>query len=158
MLDTGIRLGEVCNLRLDHVLLEEKLIIVDGKTGPRTVPLSIEMARLIKGWTKRRQLCKTAKDSPFLFVSKYKPEMDVNGFGQRFRKHRAKYDLPRISAHTFRHTFATNFLRKGGDIEKLRMMTGHTTYEQLREYLHLAKIGSKEMHKEIERVSILKEV
>jgi site-specific recombinase XerD len=158
MIDTGIRLGEVCNLRVDHVLLEEKCMIVNGKTGPRPVAITGDMVRLLKGWMKRRTLCSQAKDSPYVFVSKYKPKMDVDAFGKSFRKHRSKYGLSRITAHTFRHSFCTNYLRKGGDIEKLRLMTGHTTYEMLKEYLHLAKIGGNAVQEELEKVSLLKEV
>lgn len=158
MLDTGARLGEVCNLRLDHTLLDDRTMIVDGKTGPRLVPLTEEMVRLLKGWFKRRTTCKTAEGSPYVFISKYGPQMSVNGFGQRFRKHVKKYNLPRISAHSLRHSFATNYLRQGGDMEKLRMMTGHTTYTMLMDYLHLAKVGGKAAHQELEKVSILKEL
>lgn len=158
MLETGIRLGEVCNLRVDHVLLDDRIMLVQGKTGPRPIPMTQELVRLVKGWTKRRTSCKTADGSPYVFVSKYGPQMSVNGFGQRFRKHVAKYNLPRISAHSLRHSFCTNFLRKGGDMEKLRLMTGHTTYTMLADYLHLAKVGGKAVQEELERVSILKEL
>lgn len=158
MLETGSRLGEVCNLRMDHVLLDDRIMIVDGKTGPRPIPMTLELVRLLKGWTKRRTSCKTASDSPYVFVSKYGPQMTTNGFGQRFRKHVKKYSLPRITGHSLRHSFATNFLRQGGDMEKLRMMTGHTSYTMLMDYLHLAKVGGKEIRDEVERVSILKEL
>lgn len=158
MMDTGIRLGEVCNLRVDSVLLDDQLMLVSGKTGPRPIPITKEMAGLLKGWMKRRITCKTADDSPYVFVSKYRPKMAVNAFGQRFRKHRTKLGLPRISAHSVRHSFCTNYLRQGGDIEKLRMMTGHTSFEMLSGYVHLAKIGGKSMQEELERVSLLKVV
>lgn len=158
MMDTGIRLGEVCNLRLDGVKLEEKTIIVNGKQGMRLVPITNDMIRLFKGWLKRRVLCRYSEGSPYVFISKRGPQMDDNGFGKSFRKHRKKFDLPRISAHTFRHAFSTNYLRKGGDIEKLRNITGHTTYEMLKDYLHLAKLGGEEAQKELEKVSLLKEL
>ena len=158
MLCTGIRLGEVCNLRLDNVLLEDRVLLVSGKTGPRPIPITTEMVGILKGWLRRRQTCKTSEGSPFVFVSKYRPQMAVNAFGARFRKHRRKHNLPRISAHTLRHSFCTHYLKKGGDMEKLRMMTGHTTYEMLKEYLHLAKVGGKAMQDELEKVSLLKDV
>lgn len=158
MLDTGIRLGEVCNLRVDHTLLEQGLIIVDGKTGPRPVPFTAEMGRLLSGWLKKRAGCKSAKDSPFVFVSKYDQKMSVNGFGQRFRKHRKKFNIPKVSAHYLRHSFCTNYLQKGGDMERLRMITGHSNYEMLRQYLHLAQIGGKAAKDELEKVSLLKDM
>jgi hypothetical protein len=43
-------------------------------------------------------------------------------------------------------------------MEKLRSITGHTTYEMLKDYLHIAQIGSKAVAEEMERISLLKEV
>lgn len=158
MLATGMRLGEVCNIKVKDVLFDQRLVVVIGKQGPRPVGLTKDILLLIKAWMKRRSTCRYAQDSEYLFVSKRAPQMTVDSFGQSFRKHRIKHGLPRITAHTMRHVFSTNFLRKGGDIEKLRLMTGHTTYETLRGYLHLAKIGSESVQKELERVNLLKEL
>lgn len=158
MLDNGIRIGEVCNLKLDMLMIESRLMIVSGKTGPRPLPITEEMATLFKGWLKRRASCPTAKDSPYVFVSKYEPQMSPNGFGQRFRKHRKKFGLPRITPHTCRHSFSTNFLIKGGDLEKLRLMTGHTSYEMLKDYLHLSKVAGTQMKDQLEKVSLLRDL
>ena len=45
----------------------------------------------------------------------------------------------RIHAHKFRHTFATEYLRQGGEIERLRRILGHTTYVMVMRYVHLDK-------------------
>lgn len=156
--DTGLRIGELCNLRVDHVLFNDQVLIVSGKTGVRQVAITKDMLKLLKGWMKRRVTCRTAQESPFVFVSKYRPQMDPNGFGQRFRKHCKKNSLPKISPHRVRHAFCTNYLRNGGDMEKLRLMTGHTTYTQLQGYIHLAKLGGKAQQEELEKVSLLKDV
>lgn len=44
-----------------------------------------------------------------------------------------------ILPHKWRHTFATRFLRNGGDIETLRLLLGHTNLSTTQMYLHLAK-------------------
>jgi integrase len=63
-----------------------------------------------------------------------------------------------VSAHTFRHAYATNYLRKGGNMENLRVNMGHSTYDMVRRYLDLARQGSKEALAELEMVSLLKQV
>ncbi len=45
----------------------------------------------------------------------------------------------RVHAHKFRHTFATAYLRHGGEIERLRRILGHTTYAMVMRYVHLDK-------------------
>lgn len=158
MLDTGIRVGEVCNLELTHLKVEEKHMIVDGKTGPRAVGFSNEMARLFKTWLKRRQSAPKAAQSAYVFVSKGFDKMTPNGVGQRYRKLMKKHDLPRITAHSLRHSMATNYLSKGGNMEKLRIQTGHASYAMLSEYVHLATVKGSGMQEELDKVSLLKDM
>jgi site-specific recombinase XerD len=157
MTDDGMRAGEVCNLEIRNILWAEKLLYVTGKLGDRAVPISSDMIPLLKGWLKRREGCVTAKDSPYVFVSKRSPKMDVNAVGNRFRKHRAKHGLPRITAHTFRHAFATKYLAKGGDIAKLQNIMGHASLHQLMGYVDRAKLGGKVAQDELERMGMLKD-
>ena len=44
----------------------------------------------------------------------------------------------KLSAHRFRHTWATQMLRSGVDLETLRLLGGWTDYTMLRTYTHLA--------------------
>jgi len=158
LIDTGMRIGEACNLRLEGLRLEERILHVEGKTGRRTVPMTVDMVRILRGWIKRRAVCRYAKDSPYVFVSKRAPKLNEGAIAQSFIKHRAKLGLPRISAHTFRHAYATNYLEEGGNMEYLRINMGHQTYEMLRKYLHLSQQRSKKSQTELERVSLLKKV
>lgn len=158
LLDTGIRIGELCNLRLDHTQLDEQVLLVTGKEGTRPVAITKNMVTLLKGWISRRASCLHAEGSPYVFISKYSGQMSETGFGHIFRKHCKKLGLPRITAHAMRHAMATNYLRKGGSMESLRLMTGHKSYEMLQNYLHLAALGGKTMQKELERVTLLKEM
>jgi site-specific recombinase XerD len=159
MLTNGIRISELCGLKIGDIKFEDKVIIVFGKGREhRLVPITNDMIRLLKGWLRVRENCKTAEGSEFVFVSKYSGKMDNTGFAHRFQKHCDKHGLPRITAHTFRHVFATNYLKQGGDIEKLRNVMGHSSYEILKNYLHMAKLGGKSIQEEVERVNLLKEV
>jgi integrase/recombinase XerD len=158
LINNGIRIGELCSLKINDIQWEDKKLIVSGKTGTRLVPFTDDVGRLLKGWLKRRQQCGKSADSPYLFISKRSEKMDPNAVQQAFRKHRLKENLPRISAHTFRHVFCTNYLRKGGDIAKLQTVSGHSSMQMLSEYLHMAKLGSKAVQDEMEKVNLLKDL
>jgi len=54
--------------------------------------------------------------------------------------------------HRLRHTFATNYLRHGGDIVRLSMVLGHTQITTRQRYLHLLTEDLSASH---QRVSIL---
>lgn len=158
LIETGIRNGEVCNLKVEDLLLEQRLMIVDGKRGRRPVPLTDAVVKLMRAWLKIRATTVNGKDSPYLFIAKYDPKMTVNGVGQVFRKLRAKHDLGPISPHTLRHSFATYYLQNGGSMERLRNITGHASYDILKDYLHLAQVGGTGALEELERVSVLKQL
>jgi site-specific recombinase XerD len=156
ILSCGARIGEICWLRLDNLQLEQEILVLpkEGKTGTRVVPLEPQVVGLLKTWLKRRDKIQGAASVPWMFLARGAKQCTPNTFGQAFRRIRGEGS--RISAHTLRHAFGTYYLRNGGNMERLRMTMGHTTYDTLKGYLHLAEVGGKEAKQELERVSPLK--
>jgi site-specific recombinase XerD len=63
-----------------------------------------------------------------------------------------RLQLPVFGWHRLRHTFATNYLRQGGDVVRLSMVLGHTQISTTQRYLHLLTEDLSASH---QRVSIL---
>ena len=55
-----------------------------------------------------------------------------------FARIKKKKGLERVYPHLLRHTFATNFIYQGGNIEVLRVLMGHSTVNITQIYIHLA--------------------
>jgi site-specific recombinase XerD len=153
LLSTGMRISELCNLKVEETKLDDRTLIARGKTGPRLIPVTKELVPLLKGWLKHREDCTYAAGSDYVFISKRGPQMDAEGFGKAFRKHVAKNGLAKVSPHTLRHAFCTYYLAEGGSIVRLKNISGHTTLAQLEDYVHLAELGGRGAADELERVN-----
>jgi integrase/recombinase XerD len=58
----------------------------------------------------------------------------------------------RLTLHAMRHTFALNYLRKGGSVFHLQKILGHSTLEMTRRYANLLTEDLQAIH---QRVSLL---
>lgn len=155
----GFRIGEICWLKLEHLQLEQGMIYSppEGKTGSRLVPLDSKMTGLLKTWLKMRIKIKGANEVPWVFLGRGNRQCTRNTFGIALRKaQKGSTKGSRVTAHVLRHSFGTYYLRNGGNMERLRLIMGHTTYKTLQGYLHLAEVGSTQAKAEIEQVSPMK--
>lgn len=154
-METGIRRAELCGLKLDHLQLDNHQIYVSGKTGSRNVVITEILARNVRLYLKKRAKSNFA-DSEYLFASCKNSIPQPNMVTKVFASMRRRAKLPYLTPHTMRHAFCTYYLKRGGNTERLRNMTGHKTYTAMLHYMHLAKVGGTEQKEELERVSPLR--
>lgn len=133
MLDAGLRVQEVCNLKKKDVDLQNRLIYVhDSKYNKsRIVPLSVFLVDIISKYHSKW-------NTDYLLCSKSGYQLTDNLIKQLFQKMKKRSGINRLHAHLLRHTFATSYIVGGGNLEKLRIMLGHADYNVTKTYLHLA--------------------
>jgi integrase/recombinase XerD len=157
LFDTGLRREELAMLKLENIQLDNRQIYVpDGKTGSRTISISERVAQDLRTYLKRRQKTRGA-DTPYLFPSckgDHGPSPDM--ISKVFRRMRKRLGLSKVTPHTLRHAFTTYYIKNGGNVERLRDITGHRTYAAMQHYMHLAQVGGTEQKDEIDKVSPLK--
>jgi site-specific recombinase XerD len=138
LLDTGIRAEELCGLTLTntHLTGDEPYIVVLGKgSKERAVGLGQTSRKALHRWIHR---FRPETDSPHIFVSKKtRTRMTPTGLDKLLYRLRDREEIDgvRCSAHTFRHTFAFNYILNGGDILRLSRILGHTSVAVTQEYL-----------------------
>lgn len=150
MLDCGIRVGELVNLKISDIDLKSKVINIRSEIAKsrtfRQVPLSSKSIRLIK-----EIICIIKKsNTDYLFPSSYANKMDTNQVIHNFRKYGKQANITqRCTPHALRHTFAVSFLKNGGDVFTLQRILGHTTLEMTRRYVQLTNNDLIKKHKEV---------
>jgi integrase/recombinase XerD len=136
--DTGCRISELLELKVEDIQLDEKILTVKGKGGKgRVVPFGDRsLIGLVKYLNRRDKLF---GKGGVLFLTKFGEPLTrrmANKIIERIG-HKAKVENVRLSAHAFRHTFAKNWLMNGGDIFSLQKILGHRTLDMVRNYVNI---------------------
>jgi integrase len=126
-LDGGLRVGEIASLRRYN--LGQSSAQVDGKTGPRVVPLSPLVLELLAH----------VGDGDHLWLGRRGP-LTLEGVKQAYRRMFADAGITgrKTGPHTLRHTFGTMYVRSGGNLRVLQEIMGHKDLETTMLYVHLA--------------------
>lgn len=132
LLDTGIRASELVSIQRDDIDLANRRIKVLGKGNKeRFVPISPKTASAIFKYLV------TCDDRPFKFNRSHLAH-HIEEMGKKAGV--------KAYPHRFRHTFATEFLRAGGDPFTLQTILGHSTMEMVRRYITLAQVDIEAVH------------
>lgn len=135
LLETGLRMNELIHLQKINVDFHTQTIVVEmTKThAHRIVCFLQDTQALLQAWMSLHP------SVPELFYNlKTKKKMTTASIESLFYQLKKRTGIQdNITPHKWRHTFATNFLRKGGDLETLRMLLGHSNLKTTQKYLHL---------------------
>lgn len=135
MIDSGLRLNEVVTIRRDKIHIAEGYAIVNGKGNKeRFVPLGLNSKRALLRYC--AIVPNKEKETP-LFVKDTLIPIKESTVKQLFRKLKSRSGIPRLHPHLLRHTFATRYIERGGDIYSLQSILGHTSIEMVKKYVHL---------------------
>lgn len=147
LLDTGVRVGELCRLRMQDINLETGEISVRphriGKTRPRLIPLGKSARKYL--WKYLNSRPKREPDD-FVFEAQTGQPMTRYSVGALMTRLGKKTGI-HAHPHKFRHTFAIQFLRNGGDVFTLQKLLGHATLTMVRHYLSIAQTDVEDAHK-----------
>jgi len=131
LVDCGLRLGELLNLKLIDVNMEQQLLKVDGKTGERVVRFGATTAKALKKYLKNRASIDGHVEA--LWIIDKGTALKISSVETLFISLSKKVGI-HINPHLLRHTFATLWLRNGGDSLMLQRLLGHTTLMMTNRY------------------------
>ncbi len=139
----GLRISELCSLRLSELYLEEGYIRVHGKgRKERLVPIGDSAIDRLRQWFVVRQGCKVKPgEEDFVFVSLRRGKrLSRISLFVYIKEYAAKAGIRKnISPHTFRHSFATQLLEGGANLRAIQAMLGHEDIGTTEIYMHIDK-------------------
>jgi len=147
MANMGLRVSEVVNLKPgDLNLTKRKLRVVNGKGGvDRDLIIPEYTAEILREWKKSkpknsRHFFTTIKDkSGGQFASSKGSQVSVRYIQFMVKRYAKKAGINKdITPHTLRHTFATDFIRQGQNVMKLKDILGHSDISTTQIYVTLA--------------------
>ncbi|MTI84276.1 MAG: recombinase XerC [Firmicutes bacterium] len=124
LLHTGIRVQELCDLRLRDVQLGERkgqLIVQNGKGGKyRVIPLNLDARKVLQDYLSERQ-----SDSHYVFITQRSPKMTPRAVQFIL----AKYSLLtgiEVTPHILRHSFCHELAVRNVPLDVIARLAGHT--------------------------------
>lgn len=133
-INTGLRRGELFNLRWADVDLVQKVLTVEGagaKSGQtRHIPLNREALATLKAWKKQ------GRKTGYVFPGKGGQRLDnVNSAWAALLKDAG---IEAFRWHDLRHTFASRLAMAGVPLNTIRELMGHSDIQMTLRYAHLA--------------------
>ena len=140
LLSSGIRKSELAGILSDNVDMERGTIKVLGKgSKERVIPLAHKVKNALLEYEEAKRLKVFPIRSKYYFVNNQGGMITESAMCSIFKRIKEKSGIQgeRVSCHTWRHTFAKNYLLNGGDIFSLQRLLGHSDLTTTKRYLNL---------------------
>ena len=154
MLETGVRVSEICNMDVDDVDLDDLSALILGGKGEkdRTVLFTDLTAEGIQEWMAERRIRaekQVKEERQALFLTKNGHRITPRWVQKLMDRiaDRAEIKRSRLTPHTLRHTFASGLLERGADLVTIQRLLGHASIATTRVYLEISDQTLREIYK-----------
>jgi site-specific recombinase XerD len=135
----GLRVSELCGLRVEDIDWNEQLVRVRGKgKKERLVPIGAPALGAIRNYWSTLPRPPAGPASVFLSQRKEPSPVATYILQRRLKKHLATAGLdPGLTPHKLRHSYATHMLDAGADLRSVQELLGHAHLITTQIYTHL---------------------
>ena len=141
MYASGLRVSELCMLKMESISFENRLITIRHGKGnkQRSVPISSFALDALREYVTVFREHNKGKRSPYVFLNRSGKPISRNYFFMQVRKYAEEAGIEKtISPHTLRHCFATHLLERGAKIRLVQEMLGHAHLATTQVYTHVS--------------------
>jgi site-specific recombinase XerD len=138
LLRTGMRIGELLNVKVSDIILPERKILIylgEKNYQGRVVHFTEDAERALRKWLKERNV-----NREYLFYGYANKKLGYHAARKALRKYLTQAGLvyKGYSLHSLRHTFATDLLNAGLRLEVLQQLLGHRSIEITMRYARMS--------------------
>lgn len=135
----GLRVSELCELRLEQIHVHEKILRIQGKGNKeRIVPIADSTLNLLLTYLNTIRSKWQKKRSVYVFINRYGKKCTRQYVHNMIKKKVSECNLDsRISAHSFRHSYASHLLDGGADLRIVQELLGHSDIQTTQIYTHI---------------------
>jgi integrase/recombinase XerD len=147
----GLRVGEICSLRVEDVRLDQQRAQVRGKGDKeRIVPLGRQACEALERYLERGRpglLQAGAGMQRWMFLSVRGKPLTRQWVWEMVRASSGSLDGKKASPHTLRHSCATHMVEHGADLRSVQTFLGHADIATTQVYTHVALGHLKAVHR-----------
>lgn len=142
LLDSGFRVSELCGINVGDFNFEIGRILVTGKGNKQRFVYLGKLSRqaIWRYLLERFPSEKPSKDEPLFVDNDRIRRLTTQGVLLLVKRLGLKAEIQNVHPHRFRHTFAIQFLRNGGNVFELQQLLGHTDLNMVKNYVKLAQL------------------
>ena len=147
---SGLRLSELCALRLEQLHLEASFLSVIGKGNKeRVVPVGRQaVAALDRYIAAGRPKLISPKSTAAVFLNKRGGPFAPVTLWKRIKRRARLAGIERnVTPHMLRHSFATHLLEHGADLRVIQELLGHASISTTEVYTHVGRSRLRELHR-----------
>jgi integrase/recombinase XerD len=153
MISTGLRVGELCKLRIEDVISDGAALRVQGKGSRDRIAYVVDedLHHELQQLAHNRK--RAAAPSDALFVNRYALPMKPQSIRSKLRRYAIEAGLSRrVTPHMLRHTAATLLVETGVDIRFVQRLLGHSSIATTEIYTH---VSDEALRATLERADVL---
>ena len=145
---TGVRVGELVNIKVSDIDLGRRNIIILGKGNKeRFVTYGEYCEDILKTYLNNGRFYLNSKSSDYLFLNNNGGQLTDRGVRFILDRLIQKTSInKKISPHMIRHSFATHLLNEGCDLLTVQKLLGHESIKATQIYTHVTTDRLKEVY------------
>jgi len=143
---TGMRVSELCGLRMERIYWKNREILVYGKGGgmqkSRTIPVSEQFLfgrnyPSLMNYVQHWRFKPLPGHEKYVFINPQGRQLTPQWVGKVVKEAGRALGIEWVHPHSFRHYYATNLLRNGVSIRTVQVILGHTDIKTTARYTHI---------------------